>query len=150
MSKSKTLGAMIVGVLSSVLAFLGLLGCCGLPIIAGFLALLGIGASQLSFLEAYRWWFIGLAAISLLFGFYQVYFKKSNCCCVEDNRGCCSEEPKKPASSLFQKTTLWIGAVAIVVLLVMGLTGNKGAVTSSGDGCCPVEQEQPATDCCPR
>ena len=49
MSDKKTIWSVIAGILSSVFAFLGIVSCCGMPILAGVLAALGIGASQLSF-----------------------------------------------------------------------------------------------------
>ena len=49
MDKKKTIWSGITGVVASVLAFLGVVSCCGMPIIAGILATVGIGASQLSF-----------------------------------------------------------------------------------------------------
>lgn len=81
MGKSGTIWSMIASVISPLLALLGVISCCGLPILAGILATLGIGASQLSFFAEYKGWFIGFAIISLLFGFYQVYFKKETCGC---------------------------------------------------------------------
>lgn len=77
MSKKSVVGTTSVGILSSILAFLGVVSCCGMPIIAGILAWLGIGASQLSFFAEYRSLFIGIAIVALLFGFWQVYFKKA-------------------------------------------------------------------------
>ena len=61
MSKSGTIWTMIASVLSPILALLGVISCCGLPILAGILATLGIGASQLSFFAEYKGWFIGFA-----------------------------------------------------------------------------------------
>lgn len=153
MSKSKTIWATVMGVLSSILAFLGLIGCCGLPILAGILAGLGIGASQLSFFAEYRWWFIGFAVLSLLFGFYQVYSKKKgNCCGTENNTSCCStnsEEGTKPKSLLFQKLFLWIGTTAITIILIIGFKENN-AVNSVNEGCCPAEEVIPNNEsCCP-
>lgn len=55
------------------------LTCCGLPILAGVLAWLGIGASQLEFFARYQIWFIAIAVIALLFGFYQLYFRERQC-----------------------------------------------------------------------
>lgn len=149
MSKSKTVWATIVGVLSSVFAFLGLIGCCGLPILAGVLAWLGIGASQLSFFAKYQWWFIGFAIVALLFGFYQVYFKKNKGCCETTADSCCSSDTGKSKSRLFQKIFLWIGAVVIAVMLIIGFT-EKSAVNSSAGGCCPGEEAiQNSGGCCP-
>lgn len=150
MSKSKTVWATIVGILSSVFAFLGLIGCCGLPILAGVLAWLGIGASQLSFFAAYRWWFIGFAIVALLFGFWQVYFRKNKSCCETTENSCCSTDNSgKSKSQLFQKIFLWIGAVIIAVMLIIGFKENS-AVNASNDGCCPGEEViQNNSGCCP-
>ena len=76
MSKSGTIWTMIASVLSPILALLGVISCCGLPILAGILATLGIGASQLSFFAEYKGWFIGFAIISLLFGFIKHISRK--------------------------------------------------------------------------
>ena len=89
MSNKKTVWSTVAGILSSVLAFLGIVSCCGMPILAGILAAFGIGASQLSFFAEYRGWFIGFAIVSLLFGFYQSYFRSCACC------GSDSEEAKR-------------------------------------------------------
>lgn len=131
MNKLKTIGSTVVGIFSSVLAFLGLVTCCGLPILAGILASIGIGASQLSFFAEYRIYFIALAIISLLFGYYQLYFKKQKACCdstgndlskevnscytdqVEENRN-------RPKSQKVQKIFLWMGTVVVAVTLVWG------------------------------
>lgn len=45
MSNTKTIWSVIAGLLSSVFAFLGIVSCCGMPILAGVLTALGIGAS---------------------------------------------------------------------------------------------------------
>jgi hypothetical protein len=158
MSKSKTIWTTIAGVLSSFLALLGVVSCCGLPILAGILATLGIGASQLSFFAEYREWFIGFAILSLLFGFYQVYFKKKGSCCgTQSNNSCCGNEsentdkPNKPKSQLFQKIFLWIGAAIITIMLIIG-ANESNTVNSSNGGCCPTEeliQIQDDSGCCP-
>ena len=44
MSKKSVIGTTSVGVFSSILAFLGVVSCCGMPIVAGVLVWLGIGA----------------------------------------------------------------------------------------------------------
>ena len=67
MNRKKTIWSGITGVLASVLAFWGVVSCCGMPIIAGILATLGIGASQLSFFAEYKGWFIVFAVISLIY-----------------------------------------------------------------------------------
>lgn len=137
MSNRKTIWSVIAGILSSVFAFLGVVSCCGMPILAGVLAALGIGASQLSFFVEYRGWFIAFAIISLLFGFYQIYFKRSCSCCCEEN-GSDKSLKKQARARGFQKIFLWVGAVIILVLLFVG---NRAKQPTSGSSCCPTQQE---------
>lgn len=172
MSKKSVIGTTSVGILSSLLAFLGVVSCCGLPILAGVLAWLGIGASQLSFFAEYRSVFIGIAIVALLFGFWQVYFKKKTSCCGATS--CCGtsdtkEENPKPKSNLFQKIFLWIGAIVIALMLILG-EQNAPAEQTNGSlapqfqlqdqpaGCCPAEpakepvqeKENQQPGCCPQ
>lgn len=150
MSKSNTIWATIAGVLSSIFAFLGLVGCCGLPILAGILAWLGIGASQLSFFAAYRWWFIGFAIVALLFGFWQVYFKRNSSCCEPTENKCCAGDAKKTKSQLFRKIFLWLGAIIVVSMLAIGFLESNNALPLPAGECCPEpESVQPAASCCP-
>lgn len=138
MSKSKTIWATVAGIFSSILAFLGVVSCCGMPILAGILATLGIGASQLRFFAEYRGWFIGFAILSLLVGFRQVYFKKPGGC----GCGCATADEKKPVKSqAVQKIFLWIGAALIVAIL---FAGNRPETKNDGN-CCPVQNS-----CCTR
>lgn len=169
MSKKSVIGTTSVGILSSLLAFLGVVSCCGLPIIAGALAWLGIGASQLSFFAEYRPIFIGVAIVALLFGFWQVYFNKKSSCC--STTSCCGtsdkqEQNAKPKSKLFQKIFLWIGAIVILLMLLLGeqnATSEQSndslapqiQLQSAPSGCCPAEpaQETPKKEpsgCCPQ
>jgi len=141
MKNEKTVWSTVVSILSSVLAFLGIVSCCGMPVIAGILAAVGIGASQLSFFAEYRAWFIGFAIVSLLFGFYQSYFRSCSCC------GNDSEEAKqkKLRSIAIQRVFLWIGAIIVVALLFVS---RKAEITSTE--CCPVQShiETTPAECC--
>lgn len=138
MSRTKTIWMTVAGVFSSILAFLGIVSCCGMPIIAGILATSGIGASQLRFFAEYRGWFISLAILLLLVGFRQVYFKKPGGCSC----GCAMGDEKKPVKSqTVQKIVLWIGAALIVAILV---AGNRQETKNDGS-CCPVQNS-----CCTR
>lgn len=151
MSKKSVIGTTSVGILSSLLAFLGVVSCCGLPILAGVLAWLGIGASQLSFFAEYRPIFIGVAIVALLFGFWQVYFKKKSSCCT--TASCCGttnkqEEASKPKSNIFQKVFLWIGAIVIALMLILG--EQNAPAEQSNDSLAPQIQLQSApSSCCP-
>lgn len=161
MNKKNLVTTSAVGLLSSALAFLGIISCCGFPLIAAFLAWFGIGASQLSFLSKYQYLFTGIAIIALLYGFYTIYFKKekesnsAGCCSVEvkENTGetnCCTPSKK---SSLFAKVMLWIGVVAVATTFFMD---NENVNTSNTQqGCCPTEvpelskQIKAKSSCCP-
>lgn len=148
MSKKSVIGTTSVGLVSSVLAFLGVVSCCGLPIIAGALAWLGIGAAQLSFFAQYRPVFIGIAIVALLFGFWQVYFRKGSSCCTAKNDCCATpENEEKPKSQLVQKVFLWIGAIVVIAMLFMGNqevgtpevapSAPAGQTQNQQPGCCP-------------
>ena len=168
MSKKSVIGTTSVGILSSVLAFLGVVSCCGLPIIAGALAWLGIGASQLSFFAEYRPIFIGIAIVALLFGFWQVYFRKpSSCCSTSSCCGTTEKKDEKPKSKIFQKIFLWIGALVIVAMLIWGNQNVQPSgqndpfapqiqLQDGQSGCCPSDtqekpvQEKPSSGCCPQ
>lgn len=142
MSNKKTIWSTVVSILSSVVAFLGIVSCCGMPLLAGILAALGIGASQLAFFAEYRGWFISLAIVSLLFGFYQSYFRTCNCCGNDSKEG----NRKKARSIAIQRIFLWTGAIVVITLLFAGNRKQTNASTS----CCPAGQEEVTTPtCCP-
>ena len=120
-----------------------------MPIVAGVLAWLGIGASQLSFFAEYRPVFIGVAIVALLFGFWQVYFKKPSSCCTTAN-SCCGTAAKdeKPKSNIIQKMFLWIGAIVVIAILFMG---NQSEVTPETNPLAPAVQIQSEqSGCCPQ
>lgn len=143
MNKKNEISSSLVSLLSSVLAFLGIVSCCGFPLLAAGLAWLGIGASQLNFLSQYQWLFISISIVALIYGFYTVYFKKpksTNCCDtkVEEQtvtNSCCT---KTPRTNLFAKTMLWIGLTVILSTFFM----NRSTEKSSEENCCPAPKEQ--------
>lgn len=151
MSKKSIIGTTSVGVFSSILAFLGMVSCCGMPIIAGVLAWLGIGASQLSFFAEYRPVFLSVAIVALLFGFWQIYFKKPSSCCTTTS--CCDsidqqQKGAKPRSQIMQKVFLWIGAIVVIAMLFMGNQSEPAAETAPIAPAVQIESEQPS--CCPQ
>lgn len=169
MNKSKTIISSTLGVLSSCLSFLGIISCCGLPIIAGILASIGIGVSQLAFFAEYRTVFIALAIGSILFGFYQVYFKKNKTCCnsnKEDSKqnedSCCSEQSESRKSQRIQKVFLWVATAVVIFMLIWGNEFNsiEASVNSvpievrEEPTCCPNEntitEETKPVSCCPQ
>lgn len=149
MSDKKTIWSVIAGILSSVFAFLGIVSCCGMPILAGVLATLGIGASQLSFFAEYKGLFIAFAIVSLIYGFYQAYFKKGKSCCASSDT---KEKAKK--NSVLPKVFLWIGTIITLLVLFMETPENAGPETSK---CCPSQVSNPCgsgsntenSACCP-
>lgn len=147
MSKKNVVTTSVVGLLSSVLAFLGIIGCCGFPLIAASLAWFGIGASQLGFLSKYQSIFTGIAILALMYGFYKVYFKKvnssSDCCVPEENEessqsSCC--EPSKKTNWL-AKTMLWIGVVAVAGTFFMN--EDRPDTVDKPQNCCPTTTVTP-------
>ena len=140
MSDKKTIWSVIAGILSSVFAFLGIVSCCGMPILAGVLAALGIGASQLSFFAEYKGLFIAFAIVSLIYGFYQAYFKKGKSCCASSDT---KEKAKK--KSVLPKVFLWIGT--IITLLVLFIETPENAVSKTSK-CCPSQVSNPCGSGC--
>ncbi|MCT4637904.1 MAG: MerC domain-containing protein [Bacteroidales bacterium] len=147
MNKKNVVTSSLVGLLSSVLAFLGIISCCGFPLIAAFLAWFGIGASQLSFFAEYHTLFTVLAVVALIYGFYIIYLKKDkgSCCDTESQKeqsSCC--DPKKKRSGWLAKSMLWIGVIAVISTFFMD---NKPAETpQTTDKCCTtVTKKEPIT-----
>ncbi|MCT4615308.1 MAG: hypothetical protein N4A49_10590 [Marinifilaceae bacterium] len=146
MNNKNEISSSLISLTSSLLAFLGIMSCCGFPILAASLAWLGIGASQLSFLSQYRWLFISISIIALLYGFYVVYLKKNksykeNRNSIEDTNSCC---PERPNSKAFAKIALWIG----LILVLANLTVFKTPEESSKTNCCTKETNTEQPSCC--
>jgi formate hydrogenlyase subunit 3/multisubunit Na+/H+ antiporter MnhD subunit len=120
----------LAGAGAAILAALGTITCCGAPIIAGILATVGIGASQLEFLNRLQPYLIGIAILSILVGFYRLYFKKSSTCCGSE-----SETKSNKKSKIF----LWIVSAFILVMLAYTLKTKSENTTST---CCPAPMEQ--------
>ncbi|MGL6196519.1 MAG: hypothetical protein ACRC2T_17025 [Thermoguttaceae bacterium] len=151
--------ATFISIGASIVALLGMVTCCGLPLIAGALAVIGIGSSQLSFFAEYQDIFIGLAICALLIGFYQAYFSKKTQCCNTASAtadcecsatpvtDCCDSKTKAAAMfgfQQFQKCFLWVGAVLLVA--VIAFAGNsKQNTPQSNQECGP----SCGTDCTP-
>jgi len=125
MKKGKTT---ITGLGAALLAVLGSITCCGAPIAAGILASLGIGASQLSFLQSIQPYLIAIALFSLAMGFYRLYFKKNDSCCGTNPEG--SIAPSKRKSKIF----LWIVTIFTLGMLIYT---NNSLSSNSENSCCP-------------
>ncbi|MFA8436749.1 MAG: heavy-metal-associated domain-containing protein [Marinifilaceae bacterium] len=112
----------LTGAGAAVLAVLGNITCCGAPIAAGILASVGIGASQLQFLKSFQPFLIGIALLSLLIGFYRLYFKKANSCCnTETNKG------NAKSSNKGSKRFLWLVTAFTLIMLVLTFNMNSSA-----------------------
>ncbi|MGL4944328.1 MAG: hypothetical protein ACRC46_14195 [Thermoguttaceae bacterium] len=157
MKNSNPFFATLAGILSSGLVLLGMVTCCGMPLLAGILAAVGVGASQLSFLAKYQGMFMGIAIASLMFGFYQAYFAKKASCCggaTEEPQGCCccasdataSTVPKPSRFLQYQKIFLWIGAAVVGAVLVFSGNSSTTNNTDADSSCCP---DSSPTSCCP-
>lgn len=115
MRRKSNVVSLLTGFISSIFAFLGIITCCGLPILAGALAWLGIGATQLEFFAKNQTWFIAIAVIALLFGFYQLYFRAK----INQNKNeCCSNENELKNKKVFQKILLWSATVILILMFV--------------------------------
>ena len=127
----------LAGVGATLLAVLGSVSCCGAPVLAGVLASVGIGASQLSFLHAIQPYLIAIALISLSIGFYRLYFKKSNSCCGTKAE---MATPNNRKSKVF----LWIVSVLTLAMLIFTSHMNKLSADSSSEtteaSCCSKPQ----------
>ena len=138
----------IVGLGSSLLAGLGIVSCCGTPIFASIVSFVGIGASQLEFFSKYQPFFLFLALLSLLIGFYQMYFKKKNtsCCSTtsESENGLVSARGK--SKSVISKIVLWVTAILIGYLLIFNQAGGNSIKEQDGN-CCGLEGENSKSHC---
>lgn len=145
MNRKNEISTSLVSFLSSVLAYLGIVTCCGFPLVAASLAWLGIGASQLHFLSQYQWLFTSIAIMSLIYGFYTVYFENLN---QQEFSNCCGDEAKekdtvacsnqKGNSKWLAKAMLWIGLVLVTSSFFIGSQPNKHEASSTV--CCTEEE----------
>jgi len=86
--------------------------CCILPLILISLGVSGAWIGSLTALEPYKPIFIGVAAIFLAGGFWQVYFKKPEPC--EDGTICA-----RPETSRMTKAALWIATILVLLALTI-------------------------------
>ena len=93
--------------IGAVLAAMASSACCWLPLL-----LLAFGASAVgvaTFLEAWRGWFLGSAAILLALGFYLSYFRKSAC---KPGDACAAPTP---GLRRVNRAMLWVAAAFVAV-----------------------------------
>lgn len=133
----------IVGFFSSIFAFLGIVTCCGLPILAGALAWLGIGVSQLEFFARYQVLFIAIAVIALLFGFYKLYFRaKKN----QSKKECCSPKNELKNKNVFQKILLWSATLLLILMLIFNKSQQELKTSSQNKQ--EIQQDSIKTPSC--
>jgi len=128
----------IFSVLGSILASLGFVTCCGTPLVASLLSIFGLGASQLAIFSKYQEVFIFISLLSIIIGFYQIYFvrKNSNCCSATKNIG----DSKKSKISLI---LLWVSTLIIVFVIILSYQKNN-----KSSNCCKVNETEIKTPCC--
>ena len=117
MGKSGTIWSMIASVISPLLALLGVISCCGLPILAGILATLGIGASQLSFLQSIKVGLLALPSSPYSLAFIKFISKRNLWMWNECFR---NKSEKTFQIKVFQKFFLWLGVAILVFVLFIG------------------------------
>jgi formate hydrogenlyase subunit 3/multisubunit Na+/H+ antiporter MnhD subunit len=142
----------LTGLGAAILTVIGSISCCGAPIAAGIMASVGIGASQLQFLNKMQPYLIAIAFISLAFGFYRLYFKKSSDCC--DTSSCCdTDNNSSGTSNRKSKIFLWIVTISTGIMLFITSQMSQPTTESSEPGCAcsPSEETEhivPDNSCC--
>lgn len=110
-------GAFLISIASGVLALLGGIGCCGLPIFSSILALFGISSGFFISLKPYQPLFIIIAIASLAYEFFKAYRPISHA------GSCCHSRKGK-------RVLLWSVAVMLTVSLVLQYVKNKTATAT--------------------
>ena len=99
----------VTGLLATggVAAAIGAASCCVLPLALTLLGVSGAWMANLRALSPYQPYFIGLAALALGYGFYQVYWSQPAC---EGGDACA-----RPLPNRLVKTGLWTGTVIVAI-----------------------------------
>ncbi len=82
--------------------------CCVVPLLLVTLGISGVWIGNLTALEPYKPYFLGITVLLLGFGFWYVYFKPKKDC--EDGSYCA-----RPSSARITKSALWIATVLILL-----------------------------------
>lgn len=82
--------------------------CCIVPFVLISLGVSGAWIGQLSALEPFKPYFLGITIILLGAGFWHVYFKKPELC--EDGSYCA-----RPGTNRLTKTALWIATLLVLL-----------------------------------
>ena len=94
-----------------VLGALAASACCILPLVLFSLGVGGVWVGRLASLAPYQPWFIGFAALSIGFGFWQVYGRPKVACA--DGAACARPLPKRMV-----KTALWSATVLVLAAII--------------------------------
>ncbi len=86
-------------------------GCCILPMVPFSLGVGGVWVGRLASLAPYQPWFIGFAAVSISFGFWQVYGRPKVACA--DGAACA-----RPLPNRMVKTALWTATVLVLAAII--------------------------------
>jgi len=88
--------------------------CCILPMVLFSLGAGGVWVGRLAALSPYQPWFIGFAAVSIGFGFRQVYGRpKAACADGADGAACARPLPRR-----LVKTALWSATALVLAAIV--------------------------------
>ena len=90
-----------------IIAALGAASCCVLPLALTLMGVSGAWMANLRALNPYQPYFIGLAALAIGYGFYQVYWRQPVC---EPGDACA-----RPLPNRMVKAGLWSGTVIVVI-----------------------------------
>ncbi len=86
-------------------------GCCILPLVLFSLGVGGVWVGRLASLAPYQPYFIGFAALSIGYGFWQVYRRPKAACA--DGAACARPLPKR-----LVKTALWSATVLVLAAII--------------------------------
>ncbi len=99
-------GALVTGGFAGILAS----ACCVGPLVLVSLGLGGAWASTLTLLEPYRWVFLGIAVLSLIFAWRKIYRPVGQC---KPGQICAV-----PRARRIYKVTLWLVAAVVLIAFV--------------------------------
>ena len=85
--------------------------CCILPLVLFSLGVGGVWVGRLAALSPYQPWFIGLATVSIGYGFWQVY-RRPKAACAEG--AACAQ----PLPNRIVKTALWTATVLVLAAII--------------------------------
>ncbi|MFQ5565219.1 MAG: mercuric transporter MerT family protein [Paracoccaceae bacterium] len=85
--------------------------CCIVPLVLFSLGVGGVWVGRLAALSPYQPWFIGFAAVSIGYGFWQVY-RRPKAACAED-AACARPLPRR-----LVKTVLWSATILTAIAAV--------------------------------